>query len=64
MKFGEINLEKIAMRGYNKTLVIRNGQLVVGGSTKNMIVYQPILKDKIVKEQYSDQEVWVIEVSE
>lgn len=64
MKFGEINLEKIRMRGYNKIVVIRNGKLLVGGSTKNMVVYQPILKDKIVKEQYSEQEVWIIEVAD
>ncbi len=62
MKFSEINLENIDRRGYHKTLVLRNEELLVGGKTTNLIMYTEILKDKEVVNQFSEQDVWVIVV--
>ena len=33
MKFSEIEFDKIKLRGYDKTVVHREGKLIVGGKT-------------------------------
>ena len=62
MKFSEIEFDKIKLRGYDKTVVHREGKLIVGGKTENIGVYRDILKDKTVKGQCGDVDVWMSEI--
>lgn len=62
MKFGEINFDNLKKEGFNKLLVLRDGQMYLGGKMENLVMYQDILKDKEVSRQFGDEDVWVVEM--
>lgn len=64
MKFSEINFANIENNGFDKLLVLRNGQLLVGGLIKNVMIHEEILKNKEIDKQYGDEDIWVLEISE
>lgn len=64
MKFSELDFNKITSEGFDKLLVMKNGEMIVGGRVGNIPVYMPILKDKRVIAQYGDVDIWVVEIAD
>lgn len=62
VKFSEINIDEIQKKGYDKLLVMKEGQMIVGGSIKNILMYKDILKEKRVINQFGTDGVWVIDI--
>ncbi len=62
MIFSEVDINKIESEGYDKMLILKNGQLLVGGRIKNVLIHTEILKNKIVINQFGDKDVWVVEL--
>ena len=46
MKFGDINIQEIQRKGYDKMLIMRDGQLFLGGRIPNVMIHIEILKNK------------------
>lgn len=64
MIFSEVDINRIESEGYDKMLILKNGQLLVGGKIKNVLIHIEILKNKTVKNQFGDQDVWVVELED
>lgn len=64
MKFSEVNFEKIQAEGYDKLLVMKNDNLLVGGKVQNVLLHKPILDKKEVISQFGDEDIWIIKVSD
>lgn len=62
MIFSEVDINKIESEGYDKMLILKNGQLLVGGRINNVLIHTEILKNKIVLNQFGDKDVWVVEL--
>lgn len=62
MKFSEINFEEIIEKGFDKLLIMRNGNLLVGGKIQNVLQHKEILGNKLVANQAADGDIWIIEV--
>lgn len=61
-KFGEIDFDKLKREGFNMLLVLRDGQMYLGGKLENLVAYKDILKEKEVTRQFADEDVWVVEM--
>ncbi|MBQ3585030.1 MAG: hypothetical protein IJA27_10005 [Lachnospiraceae bacterium] len=64
MKFGDINIQEIQQKGYDKMLIMRDGQLFLGGRIPNVMIHIEILKNKTVRNQFGEDGVWVVEVTD
>ena len=64
MKFGDINIQEIQRKGYDKMLIMRDGQLFLGGRIPNGMIHIEILKNKTVRNQFGEDGVWVVEVTD
>ncbi len=62
MKFSEIDIEQIQMDGYDKMLIMREGQMFLGGAIRNVLLHKNILDEKEIITQFGDQGVWIIEI--
>lgn len=61
-KFGEIDFDKLKREGFNMLLVLRDGQMYLGGKLENLVAYKDILKEKEVTRQFADEDVRVVEM--
>jgi ABC-type cobalamin transport system ATPase subunit len=64
MIFSDININKIMSQGYDKLLILKNGQLLVGGKINNVLINMDVLKNKTVTNQFGDQDIWVVELKD
>lgn len=62
MKFADIDINSIQKNGFDKILIIRNNEIFLGGTLKNILVYKDIIKEKTVLKQFGDEDTWVIEI--
>lgn len=62
LRFSDIDLKKLEAEGYDKMLIIRNGQLFLAGRTSNIASYYEIIKDLKVKSQKGNEDIWEMEL--
>ena len=55
---------EIQQKGYDKMLIMRDGQLFLGGRIPNVMIHIEILKNKTVRNQFGEDGVWVVEVTD
>ena len=64
MTFAEINIDEIINKGYDKMLIMRNGEMFLGGRISNILIHRAILDSKKIVNQFGDQGVWVLEIED